>query len=325
MTKIKYQNFAFREQTNNIIEMVNQIIVSYQRQGYDLTLRQLYYQLISRYYEELPQSWIDPKTGSKNNEKSYDKLGGIVNDGRLAGLIDWSAIVDRTRAVKSLSHWSNPASIIDSCVWSYRLDKWENQEYRPECWIEKDALRGVITGVCQELDIPHFSCRGYSSQSEMWTTGQRMIRHIQNEQAPYIIHLGDHDPSGIDMTNDIIKRLEMFTGEYEGEGFFIKRIALNYDQVQQYNPPNNPAKLTDSRANAYIDQYGESCWELDALDPNTISDLIRDEVYSIRDVDKLEEMNQREELEKEELKLIKTHYSEVRRYLRGLKNGDSVL
>lgn len=322
MPKIEYQQFSFRKPTLAIIDMVNEIIVSYQSQGFDLTLRQTYYQLISRYYDELPETWIDPKTGSKNNEKSYDKLGCIVNDGRLAGLIDWSAIVDRTRSVKELGHWSNPASIIDSCVWSYRLDKWDNQEYRPECWIEKDALRGVITGVCQELDIPHFSCRGYSSQSEMWATGQRMLRHIRNGQVPYIIHLGDHDPSGMDMTNDIIKRLEMFTGEYEGEGFHIKRIALNYDQVEAYSPPPNPAKLTDSRANAYIDEFGESCWELDALDPNTIAGLIRDEVYSILDVDKLEETVDREEQEKNELKLIKAHYGEVRRYLSTL-NGKS--
>lgn len=316
MSKIEYQSFNFRQSTLEIIDRVNKIITNYLAQGYDLTLRQLYYQLISRYYDELPESWIDPKTGSKNNEKSYDKLGNIVNDGRLAGLIDWSAIVDRTRNVQSLSHWSNPASIIDACVYSYRLDKWDNQEYRPEVWIEKDALRGVITGICQQLDIPHFSCRGYSSQSEMWATGQRMIRHIGNGQVPYIIHLGDHDPSGLDMTQDIIKRLEMFTGEYEGEGFFIKRIALNFDQVEQYQPPNNPAKLTDSRATAYIDQYGESCWELDALDPNTISELIRDEVFGIRDVDKLAEMEERQEVEKDELKLIKANYRDVIRYLR---------
>lgn len=314
--KIEYQAFNFRQSTLDIVDKVNDIIANYLRQGYDLTLRQLYYQLISRYYDELPDSWIDPKTGSKNNEKSYDKLGNIVNDGRLAGLIDWSAIVDRTRSVKALSHWKNPASIIDSCVYSYRLDKWDNQEYRPEVWIEKDALRGVITGICQELDIPHFSCRGYSSQSEMWATGQRMIRHISNGQVPYIIHLGDHDPSGMDMTQDIIKRLEMFTGEYEGEGFIIKRIALNFDQVQQYNPPNNPAKLTDSRANAYIDEFGDNCWELDALDPTTITELIRDEILGIRDDDKLAEMDEREEIEKDELKLIKANYTDIIRYLR---------
>jgi hypothetical protein len=315
MPKIQYKSFNFRNSTLSIIEDANIIIADYQAQGFDLTLRQLYYQFISR--DLFPDTWIDDKTGSKNSEKSYDKLGGIINDARLAGLIDWSAISDRTRFLRSDSHWSTPQSIIRSAAYGYNLDKWEGQEYRPEIWIEKDALTGIISGICSELDVPYFSCRGYVSQSEMWATGQRLTGHIENSQVPYIIHLGDHDhdPSGMDMTQDIIKRLEMFTDSYEGSDFFIKRIALNHSQVLQYDPPPNPTKLTDSRANKYIDEFGMECWELDALEPSVIVDLIQEEIFGIRNVDKLDEIVEQEKREKEELNQIRNRYDEVVRYL----------
>lgn len=313
MPKIAYKSFNFRGATLSIIEDANIIIADYQAQGFDLTLRQLYYQYISR--DLFPDSWIDPKTGSKNSEKSYDKLGGIINDARLAGLIDWSAISDRTRHLRELSHWTTPSSIIRSAASSYRLDKWEGQEFRPEVWIEKDALTGVISGICQELDVPWFSCRGYVSQSEMWATGQRLLSHIENDQKPYIIHLGDHDPSGKDMTNDIVKRLEMFTEGTEGYEFELKRIALNHSQVLQYDPPPNPTKLTDSRANAYIEEFGMECWELDALEPSVIANLIQDEIFGIRDVDILEQVVNQEEQEKKELAQIRTRYDAVVKFL----------
>ncbi len=100
------------------------------------------------------------------------------------------------------------------------------------------------------------------------------------EQKPMILHFGDHDPSGIDMTRDIRDRLNMFVNI--GEGVQVERLALNMDQVEQYNPPPSPAKITDSRAADYIQEYGHDSWELDALDPSVISDLINVRVMELR-------------------------------------------
>lgn len=299
MPKIAYINKKFRAATLDTIETVNQIIEDYEAQGFDLTLRQLYYQLVSR--DIIP-----------NRQDEYDKLGSIVNDARLAGLIDWSRIVDRTRHLESLSHWDKPSDMLRSAEASYRLDKWEGQQYRPEVWIEKDALRGVIAGICQELDVPHFSCRGYSSQSEMWRAARRMLEHISNEQIPFVIHLGDHDPSGIDMSRDIFDRLEIFMEGYE---FEVNRIALNYDQVEQYNPPPNPAKLTDSRVGGYIAKFGYSSWELDALEPNVIVELVREQIESVRDDTIYFDVIEKQQREKEELSQIRLRYREIKDFL----------
>lgn len=263
MPKIQYKEIKFQQKSLDLIELVNQVVEEYQAQGYELTLRQAYYQLVARGY--IP-----------NNERSYKNIGSLINDGRLAGLIDWHSITDRTRNLRSNGHWDNPADVIASARYSYLLDKWEGQPNYVEVWVEKDALVDIVGQACRPLDTPYFSCRGYTSQSEMWSAAQRFIYQRDRENR-IIIHLGDHDPSGIDMTRDIQERLWLFGADVE-----VKRVALTMNQIDTYNPPPNPAKLSDSRCGKYIEQYGDESWELDALEPQVITDLITNEVTAFR-------------------------------------------
>lgn len=292
MPKRRYKDIRFHSKSLETIDRVNSIVEEYEAQGFELTLRQVYYQLVARGF--IP-----------NNERSYKNLGSLINDGRLAGLIDWYAIVDRTRNLRGNSHWENPESVIDSARYSYMLDRWENQPNYVEVWVEKDALIGIVSQICRELDVPHFSCRGYTSQSEMWSAAQRFIRQSHKESRT-IIHLGDHDPSGIDMTRDIQERLDMF-----GADVFVKRVALTIEQIETFNPPPNPTKLTDARASGYIEEYGHECWELDALEPKVITSLIRDEVTALQDPDLLYEIEHREKEDKSNINLISQRYDEV--------------
>lgn len=267
--KIEYKCKRFRDNSLRLIDIANEIIEEYQEQGFSLTLRQLYYQFVARDF-------------ISNTQKSYKNLGSLVNDGRLAGMIDWLAIEDRTRNLKSNSHWDSPADLIEACENQFAYDKWADQPYFPEIWIEKEALIGVIENICNELDVPYFACRGYSSQSEQWRAGIRFEKAIDRGQQPIIFHLGDHDPSGIDMTRDNEDRLDMFTRNDDVE---IRRLALNYDQVEEQKPPPNPVKLTDSRCGGYIRKFGRESWELDALNPQMIAKLIETAVLEIRDDD----------------------------------------
>lgn len=265
--KQTFQEFKFRADTLAMIETANQIIAQYEAQGYRLTLRQLYYQHVARGLLE-------------NTERNYKRLGGIISDGRLAGLIDWDAIEDRTRNLRGLSHWNDPAEIIKSAYYSFRTEKWDNQPNRIEVWVEKDALVGVIERVCDQYDVSYFACRGYTSQSEMYGAAQRIARYMRARQDVTILHLGDHDPSGIDMTRDIRDRMDMFL---RGLGCEVDRLALNWEQIEQYSPPPNPAKATDSRFDSYQGLYGDESWELDALEPAVISDLIETNILKLRD------------------------------------------
>lgn len=214
MPKITYKTFRFKQPTLELIATCDQILDKYAAAGYDMTLRQLYYQLVSA--DIIP-----------NKQSEYDRLGSIINDARLAGLIDWSAIVDRGRALKGLAHWTSPESILNAVADQYRIDKWKDQFHRVEVWIEKDALSGVFERICTELDVPYFACKGYTSQSEMWSAAMRLEKYRDNGQEPVILHFGDHDPSGIDMSRDIFDRLDLFSSK----PVQVKRLALNIKQV----------------------------------------------------------------------------------------------
>lgn len=268
MPLICYIKKRFGQDALDKIEKANTIITEYTNSGYELTLRQLYYQFVSRDF-------------IANNTREYKNLGSVINDARMAGMIDWNAIVDRTRNLQSNSHWDSPQDIIKSCAESFKIDRWKEQECRVEIWVEKDALIGVVERAARRNDVAFFSCRGYTSQSELWAAGRRLAGYARSGQTPVVIHLGDHDPSGIDMTRDITDRLKLFSGSR----IEVNRIALNRDQVDQYTPPPNPAKLTDSRATAYIREHGDESWELDALSPQVIDELIEETILRYRDAD----------------------------------------
>lgn len=309
MPKIKYQDLNLGPAKLALIDQANIIIDEYREQGFDLTLRQLYYQFVAR---DL----------LANRLQEYKRLGDVINDGRLAGLIDWSAIVDRTRYVRSLAHWDDPSDIITGAAAQFRVDLWATQPNRIEVWIEKDALVGVIEGVCKELDVPFFSCRGYTSQSEMWAAAQRLRSYVKprrpagslvrtaKPQVPIILHFGDHDPSGIDMTRDITDRLELFMG-----GLDVRRLALNFDQIKTFNPPPNPAKLTDSRIGAYLKRFGNESWELDALNPATLAGLIRDEIESLIQPDAWRDALKEQNQGRTALQDIADRFDDVRDFL----------
>lgn len=271
----KYRSINFQDKTLELIDKANDIILEYDRQNLDMTLRQLYYQMVARGFIE-------------NNDKEYDKLQSAINDGRMAGIISWTAIEDRTRQLMGINTMDTPEQAVRSLASRYKRDLHVGQQFRPEVWVEKEAQIGNVAGICNELRVDFFACRGYNSQSNQWRAGQRFADYFRRGQTPIVFHLGDHDPSGVHMTEDNRDRLSLFAGT----PVLVQRLALNMDQVLKINPPNNPAKLkTDSRGRAYVEYmedigHGDKShlsWELDALTPTFIRDLIRDAVMRVRD------------------------------------------
>ena len=265
--KEKFVEINFKRESLIMIENINKILNDYRTMGYRLTLRQLYYQLVSR--DIIP-----------NTDRSYKNIGSLVSNGRQAGLIDWKMIEDRNRGTVYPPHWENPGEIIESAANQFRIDKWENQEYHIEVMVEKDALSGILEPVCRRLDVRLTANKGYSSSSMMYEIGKRIENRNSDLKDIVILYLGDHDPSGIDMTRDIEDRLYMYSSMVY---FEIKRLALNWDQIEMWNPPENPAKITDSRYKKYLSEYGKSSWELDAVEPRTLAKLVEDAVMEYID------------------------------------------
>lgn len=279
-------NKKFGASAIELIDRMNSIMDDYEGQGYNLSLRQLYYQLVS-------------KNVVPNTEESYKRVGNILSDARLAGMVDWEMIVDRGRETTSNQHWDSASQILDACARSFRYDLRSNQPWHIEVMVEKQALEGVLEPVCKRLDVAFSANKGYGSSSFFYEIGKRLEPILDNGRNVCVIYLGDHDPSGIDMTRDVSERLKMFSGycewdeddkEFgksgrydENQVFAVERLALNMDQVEYYGPPPNPAKLTDSRATEYIKKFGLTSWELDALEPSVLDDLVTDMVNRYTD------------------------------------------
>lgn len=311
----------FSRESLDVLHVALEVIEDYSAQGYTLSLRQLYYQLVS-------------KNIVPNTEQSYSRVGNIIADARMAGLADWEMIEDRNRSTVKNNHWNGPRDIVQAAARQFRINRWETQPNYVEVMVEKQALEGVLEPVCRELDVPFTSNKGYSSVSMMFETGQRLkerfservdsrkllgekwnefgrfpIRElIEKDWFPdkfyselsdaktplfsltkeaikegwpriVILYMGDHDPSGIDMTRDVRERLSLFSDYTPLE---VHRLALNMEQIEELQPPENPAKMTDSRAKSYVEKFGTSSWELDAVKPEQLAALVRNQIVKLR-------------------------------------------
>lgn len=366
--KIRFQDKKFNADALAVLKYAVGVIENYKRMGYTLTLRQLYYQFVKanafpsdRKYKMIDGKWVRTDKGSINAEPNYKWLGDIIADARMAGLVDWDMIEDRGRITTSITHWNSPQELLTAAAQGFQQDLWRDQANYTEVMCEKQALEGVLEPVCDELGIRFTSNKGYSSQTALFNTGQRLKRqfmdravrngllhadkarmrfplenhmydlasagsfqssnefglkdegnedselHFVTEQGAEegwpriaVIYFGDHDPSGIDMTRDVAERLHMFS---DGTPMEVHRVALNMDQIEELNPPENPAKETDSRAAKYIQKFGNSSWELDAVTPEDLARMVRNKIYEFRDLETWKKSVAR--VEKERAKIAK--------------------
>lgn len=279
----QFKAFKPRPDSIALIAFCNTIIKRYAGQGLRLTLRQLYYQCVST-------------NVLTNTERSYQNLSSLVSKARLGGLMDWDAIEDRIRRPESPSEFRDINHLVDVAIRSYRLPRWKDQHNYVELWVEKDALAGVLSPIARQYHITLMVNRGYSSQSAMYESAER-FREEQGRKDCFLFYLGDHDPSGEDMVRDIKSRMEMFNILVD-----VQKLALTMAQVNHYKPPPNPAKLTDPRSDAYVKKHGAHSWEVDALPPQVLAQIIRTALDGVTDKKKMQRIAQLEELDKDALR-----------------------
>lgn len=317
-----YVQKRFNAASEAVIAHANTIIADWARQGYTLTLRQLYYQFVAE--DLIP-----------NTEQSYKRMGTIISDARLAGRVSWEALTDRTRLKRQIPVYDDLQVFWNRMIPQYAQNHWKDQPVYLEVWVEKEALLEIVQKACAPYYAGFLACKGYVSASAMYEASLRFEEAIRAGKDCHLIYLGDHDPSGIDMTRDVQERISLMTSQTreckcisnnleetgaEFDGFVcdacadwydgmdrvieVHRIALNEDQIKKYGPPPNPAKVTDSRAKEYIRKYGRESWELDALSPSVIEGLIDDAILDIIDEDVHTDHMEREERAVERFKKI---------------------
>jgi hypothetical protein len=309
MSKIMYAPQRFTDAAQDVITQAEAFCAQYAAQGYQLTLRQLYYRFIAT--DAFPESRRDLALGTKNTEKNYKWLGDLVSKARVGGLIDWNHITDRGRETSGGdAGWPDPESAVNSIARAYGITHWNGQPEYIEVWVEKDALSQVIEQVAGRWDVLSFACKGSPSTSAIHEAALRLRGQERAGRKTTVIYLGDHDPTGLDISRDIQARLDLFRSSCE-----VDRIALNWDQITDDLPPS-PVKVTDSRTSGYIDRFGTTdCWELDALEPQALDAMIETAILEHLDRDLRQARLDQEEREREILTAIYENFRDVRDYL----------
>lgn len=254
--KEKFIDWNPSAQSLERIGQIGRVLIQYRDMGIRLTLRQLYYQLVSKNIIE-------------NKVREYKRLGSLLSNARLAGLVDWEIIEDRARRPVRPLEFDSIQDRIALAVDNFRLRRWSDQPEYIELWCEKDALSSVLAPICDDLHVTLMVNRGYSSSSAMYEASKRIGEEMA-DRAARIIYLGDFDPSGEDMVRDVRDRMATF-----GLNVDVSKLALNPDQISKYKLPPNPAKRTDSRSGGFIEKHGEESFEVDAIPPDVLQSLVR--------------------------------------------------
>lgn len=296
--KIAFKDHLSLSKPNKLkLEIINEIIEGYVARDLRLTLRQLYYQLVT-------------KNIIPNNDKEYNKIGDLLVKGRMCGIVDWASIVDRNRTPRLPYSFEDYNDAIDDAAKTYRIDRQLGQNNYIEMWVEKDALSEILYNKASKYHIRLMVNRGYTSCTAVYESFNRFRNAIKEGKEAHILYVGDHDPSGLDMIRDINDRLE----EFGAGGVNVRQIALNQEQIKLYNPPPNPAKIKDPRASWYIKNFGDISWEVDALTPEVLYETIETNLRSLIDIKKYDAQVTLEKEEREKLAELPSLISDLREY-----------
>lgn len=297
-----------------ILDHANEIRRSYKAKNLVLTLRQLYYQFVARGLLPSGQK-VYKRIGDTLTEARYRgsfPVDGLVDRGREVHEGDF--LRDDTHvgtAVEQARSWQNylPNLFVNR-------DRWIGQDTFVSVWVEKEALAGIFEQTCEPLGVSWFACRGYPSVSALWEwlkhadgiingnckeymqyryddEGKLLRRERQGPAFEHaasravVLYFGDHDPDGWEIPRSAERNLHKLMATYDKSiPIEFRRIALNMDQIQQYKPPPFEAKMTSARYRGYVEEHDtDEAWELDALDPEVLRDLIQDEVAGFFDED----------------------------------------
>ena len=258
----------------------------------NLTLRGLHYRLVA--------------AGMINDVSHYKKVVNAMIDARWEGLVQFTDFLDHEREMLGQTDFEQ--TDVESKVeqakeairyWatSYRKNMWENQPYYPEVFIEKKALQGVFEEPCKRMSVALNPCKGYPSLTFLYDAAMRFEEAINQGKTPIILYFGDYDPSGENIPETIVENLYRMSGET----IELRRIALNEQQVIDWNLPPAPTKDSDTRSANWA---GLGQVELDAVEPNKIVKMCYGAIEDIFDRDLYEELMRTQREEKEEFKTI---------------------
>lgn len=278
------------------------------RTYWPLTLRQIYYRLLAQGHFQIPD-WQTRKTGMiQPLANSYNALSTLIKWMRIDDKLPWKALEDRTRSISDKRGYSDIEEFVDTEMdWflnGYTRCLIQGQEVHVEVWFEKEGLSKIFHDTIHPYCIRGVVCRGYQSVTFIADFYKRAVNAMNNGQKPIVLYFGDLDPSGVQMLEATQETLEDELGLL---GVEFHRVALNPDQVEEYDLPRDPtsAKKTDTRYKKYAERYGDLAVEIDALHPERLKQIIKHSIESVVDMDLFEQQEEVEEMDQDKLESLR--------------------
>jgi len=260
-----------RQKLPSYNEVVLESLKVFRQYDTALTLRQLYYRLVSKHL-------------FSNTINSYKRLSRLMVRARETRDVPVNCLEDRSRRILGRGDTGyNSAedflkqrfANLQSSWKSFNMPRWDDQPVYLVVSLEKDALSRLVSDIANRYAVRTFPTRGYPS----FTYVQNMASYIRNrlkDKPTVVLYFGDFDPSGIDIERDLTDRL----AKYDAGDFSVQRVALNSDQIEQYKLPPMPVKKSDARAERFVEEYGNMTVELDALEPTVLKNLVQQAILS---------------------------------------------
>ena len=271
-----------KRRTREEIECLKSSLYAILEEDPPMTVRQCFYQAVSR-------GLID-----KTEAEYKNVICRHLKDMRLAKQLPWGWIADNTRWMRKPQSFSSLQSAIESTARTYRRALWDSQDVRVEVWLEKDALSGVLYRETGQWDVPLMVTRGYPSLSFLYGAAEAIE---YSEKPTFIYYFGDHDPSGRDISRNVEERLREFAPDTE---IHFERVAVEPWQIEEWELPTRPTKLTDSRSKHF---KGDSV-EVDAIAPGQLRELVSECIQDHIDTRALEVVQVAEQSERQALQMM---------------------
>jgi hypothetical protein len=237
------------------------------------------------------------------------KVYRLLKEAREEGIIPWDWIVDEGRQLEKVSAWQDPEQYTRCVINGYRRDYWNQQPRRVEVWSEKGTVRGVLQPALDEYGVGFRVFHGFTSATEI-----NNIAQDDDGRPLTALYVGDWDPSGMWMSErDLPERLE----RYDAQHVRLERVALTRDQLvglpsfpASDKGPKEDGHGGDPRYKWFVENFGDRCWELDALDPNDLRACVEAEILKCIEPEAWRRCKTVESAERESLRAFLTGWGQ---------------
>ena len=301
-----------QKKTLRLLEDIDGVLEEY-ADYLPLTIRQVFYRLVG------DQGY--PKT-----ENFYAAVQEASNRARRSGRIEFASIRDDgvSRRGGERHTYKTPRDYykIHETLSNFYLRSWhDDQPTFVRLLSEASGMVPLLERAVGSLRIGVASSSGFDSLTVKHDLFEDALQRFkEHSQKTVLLHVGDHDPSGVSIHESMAEDLAAFcedssAADVDDQIIELRRVALLPEQISLYSIETTPddIKPTDSRSRAFLERGLAPAAQLEAIPPETLTEIVRQAVEDALDMDVLRQSRDRERRERRE---VGKKLDDVNRYLK---------